>query len=122
MEKILVIGDEDTRQRLAPALRGVGHEVLEVSDSKEAIRLVVEEVPNLILVGEEMPAINGVELLNVIRSFTDSLIVVVGSGEGEIPTQTLLRGADVYLERSMGIDEIVARINALTRRHGTGMG
>lgn len=116
MKTVLVIDRQEDRQSLVSALEGEGFRVMVEVESDSGLRRAVEEIPGAIIIDEDMPPIDGVELLPVLRSFTDSLIVVKGSGQGLAATQALLQGADLYLPRSVSIKEVLVRIHALLRR------
>ncbi len=116
MNTVLVIDREDDRQILVSALEDAGFKVMVEVESGNGLRRAVEEVPGAIILDEDMPPLDGVELLPVLRSFTDSLIVVKGSGQGLAATQALLQGADLYLPRSVSVKEVLVRVHALLRR------
>jgi len=116
MKTVLVIDSEDDRQSLVSALEGEGFKVMVEVESGSGLRRAVEEIPGAIIIDEDMPPIDGVELLPVLRSFTDSLIVVKGSGQGLAATQALLQGADLYIPRAVSIKEVLVRVHALLRR------
>ena len=116
MKTVLVIDSDEGRRSLVTALQGAGFRVMEEVESGNAMRRVAKEHPGAIIMDEDMPPIEGIELLPFLRSFTDSLIVVKGSGGGPVAAQALLQGADVYLVRSVSVREVLARVHALSRR------
>ena len=120
MKTVLVIDSDEDRRNLVTALLGAGFRVIEEVESGDGLRRAVEEDPGAIIMDEDMPPIDGIELLPVLRSFTDSLIVVKGSGGGLAAAQALLRGADLYLPRSVSVKEVLVRVHALLSRLVTG--
>ena len=120
MNTVLVIDSDEGRRSLVTALQGAGFRVVEEVESGNGLRRAVEEVPGAIIMDEDMPPIDGIELLPVLRSFTDSLIVVKGSGGGLAAAQALLQGADLYLPRGVSVKEVLVRVHALLRRLVTG--
>ena len=66
----------------------------------------VEVAPQIIILDESMPPLDGTELVSLLRSFTDSLIIVKGVGRAAAAATALLMEADVYLVRSVTIMEV----------------
>lgn len=116
MLTILVIDNKEDSQGLVSAMRGDGLRVLVEVESGNGLRRAVEEIPDAIILDEDMPPMDGEDLLPVLRNFTDALIVVKGSGEGLATTLALLQGADTYLSPFISIKENLCRIHALLRR------
>ena len=79
MKTILVINNKEDSS-LVFALRSNGLKVLVELDSGGGLRRAVEEIPDAIILDEDMPPLDGGNLLPIIRSFTDALLVVKGSG------------------------------------------
>ena len=115
MNTILVIDAEDNPAGLAAALQKSGFTVFKEQQSGDGLRTAVEVVPQLVIVDENMPPLDGTELLRLLRSFTDSLIIVKGEG-GTAATNAMLQGADLYLVRSVTVKEVLVRVRALLRR------
>jgi two-component system KDP operon response regulator KdpE len=115
---VLIINDGDSLLRAGAELRDHGFAVLEENDSGHSARRVLEQTPQVIMVGEDMPPVGGVSLVEVLREVTSSPIVVVGEGGHTSPAQALLNGADMYISRPVGLREMLARVRALLRRAG----
>ena len=115
MTTILVIDSKEDSQGLVPALQGEGFKVMVERESGNGLRRAVEEVPDAIILDEDMPPLDGGKLLPILRSFTDALIFVKGSG-GEFATSYIVEGADSYLPQFTSVKEILFRIHALLRR------
>lgn len=118
----LIIDADESRRSVVLALQQAGFRVTEALESGEGVKGTLDASPYLIVVGEEMPAINGVELLPVLRRLTDAPIIVVGAGGEMAMVQALLQGADVYLVRPVNLREFMARVRALMRRYGAARG
>lgn len=118
----LIIDIDESRQNIVLALQEAGFQVTEVLESGEGLKCTLDASPHIIMVGEEMPPINGVELLTVLRLLTHAPIIVMGAGGEMAIVRSLLQGADVYLSRPVNIRECMARISALLRRYGSDRG
>jgi two-component system KDP operon response regulator KdpE len=112
----LIIDTDENRQSAVPALRDAGLQVIEAVESGEGVRYILDDSTHIIIVGEEMPPIDGVELLPLLRSLTESPIIVLGSGGEMAMVRALFQGADFYLSRPVTVSELIARIRALLRR------
>ena len=116
MNKVLVIESDDASEALIDALRAAGFAVFWEWHSGNGLRTAVEVVPQVIIVDENLPPLDGNDLVPLLRSFTDSLIIVKGEGEGPAAATALPQGADLYIARSVTIMEYLVRIRALLRR------
>jgi DNA-binding response OmpR family regulator len=118
----LIIDVDENRQSVVLALQQAGFRVTEALESGEGVKATLDGSPYVIVVGEEMPPINGVELLPVLRRLTDAPIIMLGAGGEMAMVQALLQGADVYLVRPVSLREFMARVRALMRRYGAARG
>jgi DNA-binding response OmpR family regulator len=117
--KILVVDDEPAQIRLADmALTHQGYEVLEARNGHEALRLVFEHKPDLVLLDVVMPGIDGWQTCSRIREVTDiPIIMLTGQRNSEEDiVRGLDAGADDYLSKPLGNRELVARVRAALRR------
>ena len=115
--KILIIDDEPAiRKLLRMGLGTQGYEVLEASNGKIALELLSED-PALIILDLGLPDIQGHDLLRMIRGRNDSVPIVVLSSRGDEAgkVQALDLGADDYLTKPFGMDELLARMRAALR-------
>ena len=115
--KVLVVDDEPPiRKLLRMGLTTQGYEILEASNGKIALELLSEH-PALIILDLGLPDIQGHELLRIIRSRDDSVPVVVLSSRGDEAgkVQALDLGADDYVTKPFGMDELLARMRAALR-------
>jgi two-component system KDP operon response regulator KdpE len=115
--KVLVIDDEPPiRKLLRMGLSTQGYEILEASSGKIALEKLAEE-PALIILDLGLPDIQGHELLRTIRARNESVPIVVLSSRGDEAgkVQALDLGADDYLTKPFGMDELLARLRAALR-------
>ncbi|WBL77114.1 response regulator transcription factor [Bradyrhizobium xenonodulans] len=115
--KVLVIDDEPPiRKLLRMGLSTQGYEILEASNGKTALEKLTEG-PALIILDLGLPDIQGHELLRTIRARNEAVPIVVLSSRGDEAgkVQALDLGADDYLTKPFGMDELLARLRAALR-------
>lgn len=118
-KKILVVDDEAAQLRLADqVLTSNGYEVLKASSGQEAVRIVYERKPDLVLLDVMMPEIDGWQTCRLIRGVSDMPIIMFTgkrNSEDDI-VRGLECGADEYLSKPVGNRELLARVKAVLRR------
>ena len=115
--KVLVVDDEPPiRKLLRMGLSTQGYEILEAENGKVALDLLTEN-PALIILDLGLPDIQGHELLRMIRARNESVPIVVLSSRGDEAgkVQALDLGADDYLTKPFGMEELLARMRAALR-------
>jgi two-component system KDP operon response regulator KdpE len=115
--KVLVIDDEPPiRKLLRMGLTTQGYETLEAANGKVALELLAQD-PALIILDLGLPDIQGHELLRMIRGRNDAVPIVVLSSRGDEAgkVQALDLGADDYLTKPFGMEELLARLRAALR-------
>jgi two-component system KDP operon response regulator KdpE len=115
--RILVIDDEPPiRKLLRMGLTTQGYQTLEASNGKTALDLLKQK-PDLVILDLGLPDIQGHELLRMIRSRDESVPIVVLSSRGDEAgkVQALDFGADDYVTKPFGMDELLARMRAALR-------
>ena len=115
--KVLVIDDEPPiRKLLRMGLSTQGYDILEASNGKMALEKLAEG-PALIILDLGLPDIQGHDLLRMIRGRNESVPIVVLSSRGDEAgkVQALDLGADDYLTKPFGMDELLARMRAALR-------
>ena len=115
--KVLVIDDEPPiRKLLRMGLNTQGYEILEAPNGKTGLELLGED-PALIILDLGLPDIQGHDLLRMIRGRNDTVPIVVLSSRGDEAgkVQALDLGADDYLTKPFGMDELLARMRAALR-------
>lgn len=111
---ILAVDDEVTiLQSLSGILSDEGFEVLTASNGYEALKIIEEQSPDLVLLDIWMPGIDGIETLQEIKRTNPFLQVVIISGHGTIETavKATKLGAYDFLEKPLSIEKVVVTIN-----------
>lgn len=117
--KILIADDDPQILRaLRVTLSAKGYQVVTATDGRETISRMLDEHPDLVMLDLGMPGLDGVEVIQGIRGWSAVPILVVSgrTGAGD-KVDALDAGADDYVTKPFSIDELLARIRALTRRH-----
>ncbi len=115
---ILVVDDEpQLRRAMKATLTDLGYSVIEAKTGEEALNLLRRETVDLILLDLNMPGIGGLETCRAIRETNDLPIIVLSVRNTERDkVQALDAGADDYVTKPFGIQELLARIRAALRR------
>src|SRR5579864_7514414 len=117
--KILVIDDEPPiRKLLRMGLSTQGYEILEAPNGKAGLELLAQD-PALVILDLGLPDIGGLDLLRMIRGRNDAVPIVVLSSRGDEAgkVQALDLGADDYITKPFGMEELLARLRAALRHH-----
>jgi len=119
--RVLVIDDDgDVRALVAGLLNRAGYEVNEASDGRDGLRAVFSDRPDLVLLDVTMPGLDGWGTLERIRELTDVPVLMVTALSDELEkVRGLKAGADDYLTKPFGRQELLARVEALLRRKAT---
>ncbi|MBQ1208747.1 MAG: response regulator transcription factor [Lachnospiraceae bacterium] len=122
--KILVVDDEALLVKgIRLNLQNEGYEVITGSDGLEAVRLVQEQSPNLVVLDVMMPNMDGMTACSKIREFSNIPIILLTAKTDDMDKlMGFEHGADDYLTKPFNILELKARIRALLRRSGAGSG
>ena len=116
--KILVVDDEpNILATLGPLLRARGYDVLTAMTGRAAVQTVERDTPDLIVLDLGLPDIDGVEVCRIVRETHNVPIVVLSArgAEGD-KVRALDLGADDYVTKPFGPEELLARIRAALRR------
>ena len=118
MTRILIVEDEaGLRQGLEINLRHENYETVTAGDGEEAIRLFHAENPDLVLLDLMLPKKSGFEVLDHIRaSARTPVILLTARGQETDKVRGLRGGADDYVTKPFGLQELFARIDAVMRR------
>jgi len=117
-ERILIVDDEAQITRvLRAALSAQAFEVRTANDPEEALRLFDDWSPDLVVTDLMMPGISGIELCKAIRKKASTPIIVLSVRDQErSKIEALDAGADDYVTKPFGIQELLARVRAHLRR------
>jgi DNA-binding response OmpR family regulator len=120
--KVLVVDDDETiRELVAALLRRAGHQVLGAPEGRAALRVLFRERVELVLLDLDMPGLDGWQTLERVRELSDVPVIMLTGQERELDKVRALRaGADDYVVKPFGHQELVARADALLRRSAGG--
>jgi DNA-binding response OmpR family regulator len=116
--KVLVIDDDPVICELvASVLAGWNHKVLAAPDAAAGLRMLFAEHPDLVILDVNLPDLDGWGMLERIRELGDVPVLMLTSHDEELDKVRALRGgADDYLTKPFGRQELPARVEALLRR------
>lgn len=116
--RILVVDDEPQLTRvLRTGLKSRGYDVRVAADGLTALETFGDWHPELVITDLAMPNLNGLELCRRLRAISQVPIIVLSAkGEEKTKVEALDVGADDYLTKPFGIDELLARVRASLRR------
>jgi two-component system KDP operon response regulator KdpE len=118
VSRILVVDDEPQLVRaLATNLRARGYDVDTAASGEEALVLASRHHPDLVILDLGLPDITGVDVIEGIRLWSRMPILVLSVRDGERDKVAALdAGADDYVTKPFGMEELLARVRAATRR------
>jgi two-component system nitrogen regulation response regulator NtrX len=111
---ILIVDDEETiRQSLGGILVDEGYEVLMAESGERAVKIVEDELPNLVFLDIWLPGMDGLDTLKAIKSESPSACVVMMSGHGTIETavKATKLGAFDFIEKPLSLEKVVLVVN-----------
>ncbi|MCW2286035.1 two-component system KDP operon response regulator KdpE [Rhodoblastus acidophilus] len=116
-KRILVVDDEAPIQRfLKPALAASGYDVLTAENGRQALHLIATGAPDLIVLDLGLPDMDGKEVLEQARQFSQAPVIVLSARDREAEKIAALDlGADDYVEKPFAIGEFMARLRAALR-------
>jgi two-component system KDP operon response regulator KdpE len=114
---LLVEDDQNIVDLVRSNLIARDHDVMVSKDGSDAVRLLEESAPDVVLLDLMLPGIDGFELCRELRQRSSVGIIVISARRGETDkVRALNLGADDYMTKPFGIEELLARINATLRR------
>lgn len=121
MAKVLVVDDDPSlRQALRGALGRVGFDVVVAADARGGLDLLATALPDAVVLDLGLPDAHGVDVVRRFRGLSSvPVLILSGSTEESRKVQALEAGADDYLDKPFGVDELGARLRALLRRSGS---
>jgi two-component system, OmpR family, KDP operon response regulator KdpE len=119
--KVLLVDDDATlRQTLGIGLRAAGHEVLVAGDGRTALQAAREDRPDIIVLDLGLPDLSGFDVLRRVRAWSTVPVVVLSArAESAEKVEALDLGADDYVTKPFGMEELLARVRAAARRAGS---
>jgi two-component system KDP operon response regulator KdpE len=119
--KVLVVDDEPQILRaLRTALRGHGHEVCVASTGLDALQEAAREKPDLIILDLALPDMDGTAVMQELRGWSEVPVIVLSVREAQASKVAALdAGADDYVTKPFGLEELLARMRATARRAGS---
>ena len=121
--RILVVEDDlAILTGLSMNLRFEGYEVLQAQDGRQGLARAIDDEPDLMVLDVMLPELNGFEVLRELRSRGRQTPVVMLTAKGQEPDKILglNLGADDYVVKPFGLQELLARIKAVLRRRYPG--
>jgi two-component system KDP operon response regulator KdpE len=117
-QRILVVDDEQQILRaLRTSLRGAGYEVETAATAEEALAAAAMRPPDAVILDLVLPDGTGIEVCRELRKWTSAPVIVLSAvGEESEKVAALDAGADDYVTKPVGIDELLARLRASLRR------
>ena len=121
MTRVLVVDDEPQILRaLRINLRVRGYEVHTAASGSEALTVAGKHPPDLVILDLGLPDLDGVTVIGGLRGWTQVPIIVLSGRAGSADkVEALDAGADDYVTKPFGVEELLARMRALTRRAGS---
>ncbi len=122
--RILVVDDEPQILRaLGINLRTRGYDVTVAASGEEALVKAASTHPDVVILDLGLPGIDGLDVVRGLRGWTSVPIIILSVRESEADKVAALdAGADDYVTKPFGMDELLARLRAATRRAGAGEG
>jgi two-component system, OmpR family, KDP operon response regulator KdpE len=118
VSRVLIIEDElPMRRTLDIGLRARGYDVDLAASGEEALELAARQHPDVVILDLGLPGIDGIHVAQALRSWSTAPIIVLSArGAEAVKVAALDAGADDYVTKPFGMDELLARIRAALRR------
>ncbi len=119
-KKTTILAADDDPQLLRLITRNLqleGYDVLAASDGQQALELIENNSPDLVLLDVMMPRMDGFTVCYRVREFSSvPIIIITARGQDQDKVRGLDLGADDYLTKPFSVDELLARVHAVLRR------
>ncbi|HZQ27673.1 MAG TPA: response regulator [Acidimicrobiales bacterium] len=118
MTKLLVIDDEAPFLRaLGISLRARGYDVETATTGEAGLEVAARTHPDVVVLDLGLPGLSGIEVLRALRAWTSVPVIVLSARHAELTkVEALDAGADDYVTKPFGMDELLARLRATVRR------
>ena len=122
MNRVLVVDDEPQIVRaLAINLRARGYDVCTAGDGTEALHIAAAHPPDVVILDLGLPDLDGVDVITGLRGWTTvPILVLSGRSDSTDKVDALDAGADDYVVKPFGMDELMARLRVMLRRNTPG--
>lgn len=119
---VLVVDDEpQIRRAMATNLRARGYEIVLAETGEEALVVAADRIPDLVVLDLGLPGIDGIEVIRGLRGWATMPILVLSVRSDESDkVEALDAGADDYVTKPFGMNELLARLRACLRRGDAG--
>jgi DNA-binding response OmpR family regulator len=116
--RILIADDEVAIRKFVRAnLEARDYETITAMDGSEAVAAIEKELPDLLILDLMMPKMDGFQVCHQVREWSQVPIIILSARSGEIDkVKCLEMGADDYITKPFGVDELMARVKAVMRR------
>ncbi|QBX54224.1 response regulator [Nocardioides seonyuensis] len=120
MTRVLIVDDEPgIRETLAITLRASGYDIDTASDGEDALARAGGTEPDIVVLDLGLPDLDGIQVIAQLRAISQAPILVLsGRTDSADKVDALDAGADDYVTKPFGMDELLARLRAMSRRTG----
>jgi two-component system KDP operon response regulator KdpE len=120
--RVLVVDDEPQILRaLSITLKARSYDVVVATNGKQALSVAAQSSPDIVVLDLGLPDLDGLDVIRGLRGWSKVPIVVLsGRSQGVSKVDALDAGADDYVTKPFNVDELLARLRAVTRRAPTG--
>ncbi len=117
MKRILVVDDEERiRSYLTEELTEEGYEVLQAASAPEALKIIEQDPPDLVILDIRMPGMTGLEALPRILGLKQNLPVIINTAYSQYQQDFMAWAADAYIIKSFDLTELKAKVRELISR------
>jgi DNA-binding response OmpR family regulator len=118
--KVLIVeDDDDLRDLVRTVVEREGMATIEAADGREGLRQFYEHRPSLLILDIGLPELDGWQVLERVRELGDVPVLILTAASDELDkVRGLRQGADDYVTKPFGRQELIARVEALLRRAG----
>lgn len=122
MTRVLVVDDEPQILRaLSITLKARSYDVVVATNGKQALAVAAQSSPDIVVLDLGLPDLDGIDVIRGLRGWSKvPIIVLSGRSQGVSKVDALDAGADDYVTKPFNVDELLARLRAVTRRAPTG--